>query len=68
MPVASLVAVTVTPGRTAPVVSAMRPEMPPRNVWASATPENPNNAMRHRIDARRAEYVMNPLEGNRKED
>jgi hypothetical protein len=42
-PVASLVAVTVTPGSTAPVESATRPAMPPRNVWACAAPEIPSS-------------------------
>ena len=46
-PVASLVAVTLTPGSTPPLESAMRPEMVPRNVCARQTSATRKSARTH---------------------
>jgi hypothetical protein len=61
MPVPVLVAVSVTPGRTAPVESTTRPAIPPRNVCALAVAAN---ATMSAIDQEH-NLVMNPSPSDR---
>src|SRR6267142_4058975 len=63
-PVALLTAVTVTPGSTPPLESAIRPEMAPRKVCASQTAAIANIDKRQKPGARRFENDMRPRCGS----
>jgi hypothetical protein len=64
--VAVFVAVIVTPGSTAPVWSATRPVMPPRNVWASASAARASTPITDSAGASRCEMDMTISFGSRR--